>query len=74
MKWWEGYSKGLDGERELVEDPVVDLEKQKREMAEAAAELEAKKAEAEEAARKAQEAAAKLEAARESQVAAVTPG
>jgi sulfatase modifying factor 1 len=74
IKWWEGYSKGLDRDRELVEVPVVDLEKQKREMAEVAAELEAKKAEAEEAARKAQEAAAKLEAARESQVAAVTPG
>jgi sulfatase modifying factor 1 len=64
MKWWEGYSKGLDRERELVEAPVFDLAKQKREMEEAAAELEAKKAEAEEAARKAQEAAAKIESER----------
>jgi formylglycine-generating enzyme required for sulfatase activity/serine/threonine protein kinase len=64
MKWWEGYSNGLDRDRGLVDAPVFDLAKQKREMEEAAAELEAKKAEAEEAARKAQEAAAKIESER----------
>jgi formylglycine-generating enzyme required for sulfatase activity/serine/threonine protein kinase len=73
MKWWEGYSNGLDRDRELVEAPVVDLAKQKREMEEAAAELEAKKAEAEEA-RKAEEAVKKLEAPRQGQVTTATLG
>ena len=60
-QWWGTYSEKLEAEREVVQAPVVDLDKQKRELDEAAKELEMKKAEAEEAARKAEAAAAKID-------------